>query len=98
MSVRRLLVYIALIVTGLLAILGLTIFVVGIFREFSNLRNAERIEGGDELLRTTLFQELFEGVPPDARIRLVRQYRMHPEIGSLIASRRSRTMPPSQRP
>ncbi len=46
MSVRRLLVYIALIVTGLLAILGLTIFVVGIFSEFSNLRSAQRIEGG----------------------------------------------------
>ncbi len=46
MSVRRLLVYFALIVSGLLAILGLTVFVVGIFTEFSNLRSAQRLEGG----------------------------------------------------
>lgn len=49
-------------------------------------RVAERVDGGDDLLRTSLFQELFERVHPDARVRLVRQYRMHPEIGALIAS------------
>ena len=44
-------------------------------------------QGADEgLLRTSLFEELFEGVVPDARERLVKQYRMHPEIGGLIAS------------
>jgi serine/threonine protein kinase len=47
---------------------------------------AERVGGGEDLLRTSLFQDLFEGVCPDARVRLVRQYRMHPEIGALIAS------------
>lgn len=47
---------------------------------------AERIGGGDDLLRTSLFQELFERVHPDASVRLVRQFRMHPEIGKLIAS------------
>lgn len=47
---------------------------------------AERVGGGDDLLRTSLFQELFEAVHPEASVRLVRQYRMHPEIGELISS------------
>lgn len=39
-----------------------------------------------DTMGTSLFAELFEGVCNEARSRLIRQYRMHPELGSLIGS------------
>ena len=38
-----------------------------------------------EDLARSLFEELFEAAEPEARMRLGKQYRMHPEIGTLIS-------------
>lgn len=45
MSLRRILVYIALVVTGLLALFGLAVFAAGILSEFSNVRNVQQLQG-----------------------------------------------------
>jgi tetratricopeptide (TPR) repeat protein len=46
MSRRRLLVYLALFVTGLFALFGLAIFAIGILTEFSNVRSEQQLQGG----------------------------------------------------
>lgn len=38
------------------------------------------------LLEKSLFEELYESVAEGVRVSLVRQYRMHPEIGDLVAA------------
>lgn len=48
-------------------------------------RVVDRLGIDKELLECSLFQDMFEGVPEKARMRLVRQYRMHPVIGDLIS-------------
>jgi predicted Zn-dependent protease len=45
MSPRRLLVYIALVITGVLAVLGLCVFAAGILTEFSNVRSVQQLQG-----------------------------------------------------
>jgi superfamily I DNA and/or RNA helicase len=49
-------------------------------------RVVERLGIERELLECSLFQDLVEGAPKEAKMSLVKQYRMHPVIGSLISS------------
>lgn len=44
----------------------------------------ERLAIPKEKLLRSLFEDLFETVPESSRNRLVRQYRMHPDIGGLV--------------
>jgi len=46
---------------------------------------AKRFEGGGRDLGQSLFEELFNVVPPELRLTLTKQYRMHPDIGGLVA-------------
>ena len=45
----------------------------------------KRFEADGGALRRSLFEELFNTVPQEARLTLTKQYRMHPEIGGLVA-------------
>lgn len=46
----------------------------------------ERLGIDVKMLETSLFEDLFERAPEQSRVRLQRQYRMHPDIGRLISS------------
>jgi len=48
-------------------------------------RVGEELGMPKEEFSRSLFEELFEDAEPGARLRLDRQYRMHPEIGSLVS-------------